>query len=73
MTAPRLEINLEKIKHNARELQNLFSSKGISITAVTKDVLGSLDIVHALIESGIRSIANPYIASIRKKIGRAHV
>jgi len=66
MTAPRLEINLEKIKHNARELQNLFSSKGISITAVTKGVLGSLDIVHALIESGITSIANPYIASIRK-------
>ena len=66
MVTPRLEVNLEKIKHNAKELNNLFNTKGISITAVTKGVLGSLEIVHALLESGIKSIANPYIASIRK-------
>lgn len=66
MVTPHLEINLEKIRHNASELNNLFNTKGISITAVTKGVLGSLEIVQALLESGIKSIGNPYIASIRK-------
>lgn len=66
MVTPRLEINLESIRHNARELKSLFKTKGISITAVAKGVSGSLEIIQALLESGIKSIGSPYIASIRK-------
>jgi len=30
MITPRIEINLDKIAHNARILKNLYNSKGIS-------------------------------------------
>ncbi len=32
----RLEININKIKHNARTLKKEFAKKGITITAVIK-------------------------------------
>jgi predicted amino acid racemase len=66
MAAPRLEIDLEKIRHNAKELSNLFGSKGISITGVTKGVLGSVSITKVLVESGINSIGDTHIANIHK-------
>jgi predicted amino acid racemase len=41
MPAPRIEIELEKLAHNARKLIALYGSKGICVTAVTKGVCGS--------------------------------
>ncbi|MGB6002215.1 MAG: alanine/ornithine racemase family PLP-dependent enzyme, partial [Thermoanaerobaculia bacterium] len=41
MTAPRLEIDLDKIQHNARTLVELLAVRGISVTGVTKATLGS--------------------------------
>jgi predicted amino acid racemase len=36
MVAPRLEIDLGKIQHNARTLVERLARRGISVTAVTK-------------------------------------
>ncbi len=66
MAAPRCEINLSKIQHNAGELKRLFRSKGISVTAVTKGVAGSPAVAKALVESGIRSLGDSHVANIRK-------
>jgi len=66
MKTPRLEIELGKIAHNARNLAALFGSKGINVTAVTKGVCGSPEIAGTLIESGIRSIGDSRITNIRK-------
>ncbi len=41
MTAPRLEIDLDKIHHNARTLVERLAKRGISVTGVTKATLGS--------------------------------
>jgi len=64
LTAPRLEIRLDRIQHNARQLVNRLSSQGISVTAVTKATLGSLPIVAILTEAGIAGIGEPRIETI---------
>ena len=44
----RLEININKIKQNARTLKKEFAKKGITITAVIKGVAGSPEIANAI-------------------------
>jgi len=41
MSAPRVEIELDKLIHNAQKLTALYGSKGIRVTGVTKGVCGS--------------------------------
>ncbi|NQT60694.1 MAG: alanine/ornithine racemase family PLP-dependent enzyme [Bacteroidetes bacterium] len=63
---PRLEIDINKIKHNAVVLNELFAQKGISVTAVIKGVTGSPEIAHALVECGISTIAVSLVQNIKK-------
>jgi predicted amino acid racemase len=62
----RLEINISKIKHNARTLKKEFAKKGITITAVIKGVAGSPEIANAILESGINTIAVSRVQDIKK-------
>ena len=66
MPAPRIEIELDKLAHNARKLTALCGSKGICVTAVAKGVCGSPRIASALLNSGIRSLGDSRIANIQK-------
>ena len=66
MPAPRIEIELDKLAHNARTLTALYGSKGICVTAITKGVCGSPRIARALLDSGIRSFGDSRIANIQK-------
>jgi predicted amino acid racemase len=66
MPAPRIEIELDKLAHNARKLRALYGSRGIRVTAVTKGVCGSPRIAGALLNSGIRSLGDSRIANIQK-------
>ncbi len=65
MTAPRLEIDLEKIHHNARTLVNRLRGRGISVTGVTKAVLGAPEIAAALIRAGVWALGDSRIENIR--------
>ncbi|MHC4690615.1 MAG: alanine/ornithine racemase family PLP-dependent enzyme [Planctomycetota bacterium] len=66
MSTPRIEIDLEKIAHNARTLKNLYGSKGIDVIGVTKVVCGNPDIADALVKSGMSILADSRIANIRR-------
>jgi len=66
MDAPRLEIDLDKIGHNASLLRALFGAKGICITAVTKAVLGDPLVAKVLVDNGIRAIGDSRIKNIRR-------
>ena len=66
MTTPRLEIHLDRISHNARQLAALCASKGIAIAAVTKGVCGSPEIGAALVQSGIQVLADSRLANLRR-------
>ncbi len=63
---PRLEIDINKIKHNAATLKELFAKKGISVTAVIKGVTGSPEIANAILECGISSIAVSLVQNIKR-------
>lgn len=64
MTAPRLEIDLERIHHNARALVERLGHRGISVTGVTKATLGSPEIAREMIRAGVTSIGESRIENI---------
>jgi len=72
MTAPRLDIDLDKICHNARTLVGLMADRGISVTGVTKATLGSPEIAAALLRSGVSGLGDSRIENIERMRG-AHL
>lgn len=64
MTAPRLEIDLDKIHHNARALVRSLSRRGISVTGVTKATLGSPEVAGALLRAGVTGLGDSRIENI---------
>ena len=55
---PRIEITLSQIQHNARILCELYGEKGISLMGVSKAVLGEPLIAKAMIQGGVKFIAD---------------
>lgn len=64
MTAPRLEIDLAKLHHNARTLVDRLGAKGIAVTAVTKGTLGSTAVAIELLRAGVRGLGDSRIENI---------
>lgn len=64
MNAPRLEIDLDKIRENARTLVDQLAERGISVTGVTKVTLGSPEIASALICAGVETLGDSRIENI---------
>jgi predicted amino acid racemase len=64
LKAPRLEIHLERLHHNARVLVERLGRHGISITGVSKATLGLPEIVHTWVAAGISSIGESRIETI---------
>ncbi len=69
MTAPRLEIDLDKIQHNARTLVDRLAVRGISVTGVTKATLGSPEVVGALLRAGVTGLGDSRIETIEAMRG----
>lgn len=65
MVAPRLEVNLDKIHHNAQELIKRLAERDISIAGVTKASLGSIEIADTLIRAGVAELADSRIENIK--------
>ena len=72
MVAPRLEIDLGKIQHNARTLVERLARRGISVTAVTKATLGSHEISNAVLQGGAIGLGDSRIENI-EAIRRSHL
>jgi predicted amino acid racemase len=64
VTAPRLEIELPKIRHNAAALVARLTKRGIAVTGVTKATLGSPDIANQFLHSGISTLGDSRIENI---------
>ena len=58
MAAPRLEIDLHKIHHNARTLIERLGKVGISVTGVTKATLGSAEVAVTLLAAGAERLGD---------------
>jgi predicted amino acid racemase len=72
MPAPRLEIDLEKIHHNADTLVKRLARRGISVTGVCKATLGSAEIANALLRAGVSFLGDSRIENI-EAMRLAHV
>jgi ornithine racemase len=64
VTAPRLEIDLDLIGHNARTLVGRLAVRGVSVTGVTKATLGSIRIARELVTAGVTSLGESRIENI---------
>ena len=66
MSGLRLEIDLDKVGDNARALVDRAALRSISITAVTKAMLGSPDLAHVLVGAGAASLGDSRIENIER-------
>ncbi|MEH6473779.1 MAG: alanine/ornithine racemase family PLP-dependent enzyme [Halopseudomonas sp.] len=64
MSAPRLEVDLDKIHHNAKTLVDRLAGRGISVTAVMKASLGSPEIARAVLRAGVNMIGDSRMENI---------
>jgi predicted amino acid racemase len=62
---PKLTINLTKLGFNARSIVKLLEKRNISLMAVTKVVLGNVEIARALIKAGIKFMGDSRIDNIK--------
>ncbi|MDY0219889.1 MAG: alanine/ornithine racemase family PLP-dependent enzyme [Desulfobacterium sp.] len=63
---PRVEIDLKKIHGNTKRLKSFFDQKGISMMCVTKGVLGSPPIARAMVEAGVKLLADSRIENLKR-------
>jgi predicted amino acid racemase len=64
MTSPRLEIDLNKLYHNAHKLVTCLATRGISVTGVTKATLGLPQVAQAFLHAGVRRIGESRVENI---------
>ena len=63
---PRLEIHLDKIRHNTRCLAQRLAADNMALMAVTKVVLGEPAVARMMMEGGARYIGDSRIENIRR-------
>ncbi len=64
MTAPRLQIDLDKIRHNALTMVERLGACGIAITGVTKAFLGAPEIADAWLQANVAGLGDSRIENI---------
>jgi predicted amino acid racemase len=63
---PRLEVNIDKIRHNTLSLTKLCREKGIDVAGVTKVFCGIPEIAQALVDNGVTMLADSRIENLMK-------
>lgn len=63
---PRIEISLSQIRDNARMLCELYGQQGVSLMGVSKAVLGEPAIAEAMIQGGVKFIADSRLENIQR-------
>ena len=64
MAAPRLEVRLDRIGHNAATLVGRLGARGIGVTGVTKATMGSPEVACTLLRAGVTAIGESRIENI---------
>lgn len=70
MRTPYLEINLQKLEHNAREIVSQCREHGIQVVGVSKGVLGNEHVVNAMLRGGISWIGDSRLLNIEHMRGK---
>ncbi|KXG74060.1 ornithine racemase Orr [Thermotalea metallivorans] len=63
---PRLEVDLQKIRHNTKTLTELCKKYGVAVAGVTKVFCGIPEIADALVDGGVAMLADSRIENLKK-------
>lgn len=66
MTAPRLEVDLNAITHNARSLVEPLAARGIRVTGVGKAALASRDVADAMLRGGVTALGDSRVENLAR-------
>jgi predicted amino acid racemase len=66
MSAPRLEIDLEAITHNAHTLVTRLTPLGIAVTGITKASLGSPGVGAAMLRGGVAGLGDSRVENLAR-------
>lgn len=66
MSYPRIEVDLNKLKHNVKHIVNKCNNKGIKVAGVTKVFCGDPKIAKAYIDGGISFLADSRIENLKR-------
>ena len=66
MNYPRIEIDINKIKHNVKTIVSFCNDKGIKVAGVTKVFCGNPEIAKAYIDGGIDYLADSRVENLMK-------
>jgi predicted amino acid racemase len=69
VTAPRIEIDLDKIEQNTRVLADRLARVGIGVTGVTKAALGSPGVGAAMLRGGARGLGDSRVPNLVRLAG----
>jgi predicted amino acid racemase len=72
MSGLRLDLDLDKIAANARRLVDRAEASGVSVTGVTKALLGDPQLARALVAAGVVALGDSRIENI-ERMRQAHV
>lgn len=64
--APRIEVDLAKVGHNARSLVDRLAARGIGVTGVTKAVLGWPELARVLLDAGVTGVGDSRLANVER-------
>ena len=66
MDTQRLEINLQKIRHNTQTIASLCEKHGLDVVGVTKGVSAIPQVAGAMLDGGVTGLADARIENIEK-------
>lgn len=66
MSSPRIEVDLNKIRHNTRTIVGRLKAPGIRVTAVTKAVCGHPAIARAMLDGGAADLAEARLSNVQR-------
>ena len=69
MTAPRIDIDLDKIEQNSRSLVDRLAARGVRVTGVTKAVLGSPGVGAAMLRGGVHGLGDSRVPNLARLTG----
>lgn len=69
MTAPRVEVDLDKIEHNTRVTAARLEARGIRVTGITKAALGSPGVGAAMLAGGAVGLGDSRVANLVRLAG----
>jgi len=64
VTAPRLEVDLEAVAHNARHLVDALALRGVRVLGITKSVLAWANVARALVDAGVAGLGDSRVENL---------